>query len=171
VAGAAAFLSRRGRALCGQRLQASPQRRLGLWPDQAVHGLAVPTEHDEGRPGPHREPPIDLTEALGLVVGVDDDDLDGRVEVLLDVVDHRDHAETLDASPIEEDQEHGAASGESGFDGGRVVSRHRVEGGGELRILLQQLALRGRGGVRVMSARRPCIRSRCCSTDDHGRHD
>src|SRR5262249_18285630 len=99
--------NRRGRPGREHCIQTRSQRRLGLWPDEAIHAPAVSTEHDERRSGPHREAPIDSPEALALVVSVDDHDRYGLVEVPLEVGHHRDHPQTLHASPIEEGYEDG----------------------------------------------------------------
>src|SRR5262249_31736716 len=68
--------------------------------------------------------------ALALVVSVDDHDRYGLVEVPLEVGHHRDHPQTLHASPIEEGYEDGPASGHCCVERGRVMCRHRIEGGG-----------------------------------------
>src|SRR5436309_14829389 len=90
VARASALLSHGGRAVRTHRLQTSPQRRLRLGPDQALHAPGVSTEHDERRPGPHREAPIELAEPLALVGRVDDYELHGLGEIPVPLRDHRD---------------------------------------------------------------------------------
>src|SRR5436309_15833010 len=95
VARASALLSHGGRAVRTHRLQTSPERRLRLGPDQALHAPGVSTEHDERRPGPHREAPIGLWEACALVVGVDDYGLEGLGDILEPLGERADDAVTL----------------------------------------------------------------------------